>query len=260
MRTRRLTIAGLGAFAALALGIAGCAEDAGNGTGTNGGATTTPGAATSTPAGNAASAELTAAAQKLNDDTVTARLESSGITSTSTVDPKANQASATMTIGSARFAVRTVGDDIYVQADGLPNVQPGKWLHIDGAKAAGTSFDLIPDGDAAGANKFVDTIADVRETSPGTYSGTLDLTKVPAGNGVSVSTLGDQAKAVPFTATVDDQGRLTSLTIDMASINAQLGTMKTTYSDFGAPVSVSAPAAADTVEADPQLLKSLGIG
>jgi hypothetical protein len=264
MRNRRLTTAGVGAFAALALGLAGCAADdtSGGGSGSSGGAT--PSAATSAPAASDAASELAAAAQKLNDDTVTARLESTGLTSTSKVDPKANKADATMKItastGSADFAVRAVGEDVYIQADGLPNVQPGKWLHIDGTKAAGTSFDIIPDGDAAGARKFVDTVAEVTESSPGTYRGTLDLTKVPAGNGVSVSTLGDKAKAVPFTAAVDDQGRLTTLTIDMSSINPQLGTLKTTYSGFGEPVTVEAPAAADTVEPDPELLKLLGIG
>jgi hypothetical protein len=263
MRTRRLTTAGLGAFAALALGLAGCAADDNTGSGTSGGAT--PGAATSAPAAGAAASKLAAAAQKLNDDTVTARLESAGITSTSAVDPKGDKASATMTItsttGSADFAVRAVGDDVYIQADGLPNVQAGKWLHIDGTKAAGSSFDLIPDGDAAGAGRFLDTVADANETSPGSFSGTLDLTKMPTGsNGVSVNALGDKAKAVPFTASVDDQGRLTTLAIDMSAIDTKLGTLKTTYSDFGKPVSVEAPAAADTVEPDPQLLKLLGLG
>jgi hypothetical protein len=265
MRTRRLTTAGLGAFAALALGLAGCAADdsTGSGSGTSGGAT--PGTATSAPAAGEAASKLAAAAQKLNDDTVTARLESAGITSTSAVDPKADKANATMTItsttGSAEFAVRAVGEDVYIQADGLPNVQPGKWLHIDGTKAAGSSFDLIPDGDAAGAGKFLNTVAEAQETSPGSFSGTLDLTKMPTGSsGVSVNALGDKAKAVPFTATVDDQGRLNTLTIDMSAIDAKLGTLKTTYSGFGEPVSVEAPAAADTVEPDPQLLKLLGLG
>jgi hypothetical protein len=260
MRLRRLTTGGIGLLAAATLSLAGCAADNGSGTGTSTGG---PATATSAPAASA-TAELTAAAQKLNDDTVTTEVTSNGLTSSGKIDPKGNKADVTMKVtastGSADFHVRALGDDVYIQADGLPNVQAGKWLHIDAAKAAGTSFDVIPDGDAAGANRFLNTVADVKKDGTGSYSGTLDLTKVPAGGGVSIDTLGDKAKAVPFTATVDDQGRLTSLTIDMSALNAQLGSLKTTYSDFGSPVTVEAPATSDVVEPDPALLKALGIG
>jgi hypothetical protein len=261
MRLRRLTTGGLGLFAAAAIGLAGCGANSGTG-GTTGGAT--PGAATSAAAQGAAAAELTAAAQKLNDDTVTTQVTSNGLTSSGKIDPKGNKADVTMKVtastGSADFQVRALGDDVYIQARGLPNVQPGKWLHIDAAKAAGTTFDIIPDGDAAGANRFVKTVADVKKDGSGSYSGTLDLTKVPAGSGVTVNGMGDKASAVPFTATVDDQGRLTSMTIDMSGLSAQLGTLKTTYSNFGSPVTVAAPATSDIVEPDPALLKALGLG
>ena len=64
---------------------------------------------------------------------------------------------------------------------------------------------------------------------------------------------------MPFTATVDDQDRLTALTIDLTGIDAQLGTLKTTYSGFGTPVTVAAPTAAETVEAPDSLLQILGV-
>jgi hypothetical protein len=100
-------------------------------------------------------------------------------------------------------------------------------------------------------------MADVTDAGNGSYQGTIDLTKV-AGSGVSVDVLGGKGNKVPFTAKVDDQGRLTELTIDLSTIDAQLGKMTTTYSDFGATVTVAAPPAADVVEAPESLLQALG--
>jgi hypothetical protein len=250
---RRLATSGLGVFAALAIGLAGC------GTTTAPGVTPTPSAGSGEPsAPSAATAELTAAAQKLNDDTVKVTLESSAVRSTGDLDPKADKATMSMKIGAnSSVDLRTIGDDAWLQATGVPGVEPGKWLHIDGARLAGTSFDTLPDGDAAGAGKFVERMADVNKSGDGSYQGTIDLTKV-AGSGVSVDVLGGKGNSVPFTAAVDDQGRLSKLTIDLSSIDPQLGTMTTTYSDFGAPVTVAQPPAAQVVEAPDSLLQALG--
>ena len=159
---------------------------------------------------------------------------------------------------SSSVDLRSIGQDAWLQATGVPGVEAGKWLHIDGARLAGTSFDALPDGDAAGAGKFVERMADVTSSGDGSYRGTIDLTKVAGSGGVSVDVLGGKGNAVPFTATVDDQGRLAKLTIDLSSIDPQLGTMTTTYSDFGAPVTVAQPPAAEVVEAPESLLQALG--
>jgi hypothetical protein len=246
----RLATTGLGVFAALCLGLAGCgASDIS--------ATPSAGASEASPP-SAATAKLTAAAQKLNDDTVKVTLESATVRSTGNLDPGADKATMSVRIGTtSSIDLRTIGQDSWLQATGVPGVEPGKWLHIDGARLAGTTFDALPDGDAAGAGKFVERMADVTDAGDGNFRGTIDLTKV-AGSGVSVDVLGGKANSVPFTATVDDQGRLTELDIDLSSIDAQLGKMTTTYSDFGATVEVSAPPAADVVEAPESLLQALG--
>ena len=59
------------------------------------------------------------------------------------------------------------------------------------------------------------------------------MTKAEGVNAAAAALLGDGARAVPFTATVDPQGRLTSFEIDMSGINSAAGKMTTTYSDFG---------------------------
>jgi hypothetical protein len=252
----RLATSGLGVFAALCIGLAGCGDTAAPGV------TATPSAGASGTADasppSTATAELTAAAQRLNDDTVKVTLESSTLRSTGNLDPKADKATMSVRIGTnSSVDLRSIGEDAWLQATGVPGVEPGKWLHIDGARLAGTSFDALPDGDAAGAGKFVERMADVTKSGDGTYQGTIDLTKV-AGSGVSVDVLGAKGNSVPFTATVDDQGRLTKLTLDLSTIDPNLGTMTTTYSDFGAPVTVAAPPAAQVVEAPESLLQALG--
>ncbi|SNT13931.1 hypothetical protein SAMN05421812_103352 [Asanoa hainanensis] len=249
----RLATSGLGVFAALCIGLAGCGTTAAPSV------TSTPSAGTTDASPpSAATAELTAAAQKLNDDTVKVTLESSTVTSTGNLDPKADKATMTVRVGnSSNIDLRSIGQDAWLQATGVPGVEPGKWLHIDGARLAGTTFDALPDGDAAGAGKFVERMADVTKSGDGSYQGTIDLTKV-AGSGVSVDVLGGKGNKVPFTATVDDSGRLTQLTLDLSSIDAQLGKMTTTYSDFGASVQVAEPPAADVVEAPESLLQVLG--
>ena len=60
--------------------------------------------------------------------------------------------------------------------------------------------------------------------------------------------LGDKAKAVPATITLDDKGRLAALTIDLSAVDPT-ATIKVTYSDFGAPVTIDPPAKSDVVEA-----------
>ncbi|MEV4537991.1 hypothetical protein AB0J82_29845 [Asanoa sp. NPDC049518] len=249
----RLATTGLGVFAALCIGLVGC----GNTTAPGASATPSAGATEASPP-STATAELTAAAQKLNDDTVKVTLESSTVTSTGNLDPKADKATMTVRVGnSSNIDLRSIGEDAWLQATGVPGVEPGKWLHIDGARLAGTTFDALPDGDAAGAGKFVERMADVTKSGDGSYQGTIDLTKV-AGSGVSVDVLGGKGNAVPFTAAVDDSGRLTELTLDLSSIDPQLGRMTTTYSDFGAPVTVAEPPAAQVVEAPESLLQALG--
>ena len=251
----RLATTGLGVFAALCIGLAGCGNTAAPIVSATPSAGAT-GADASPP--SAATAELTAAAQKLNDDTVKVTLESATVTSTGNLDPKADKATMSVKIGTGSSVdLRSIGQDAWLQATGVPGVEPGKWLHLDGARLAGTTFDALPDGDAAGAGKFVERMADVSKTGDGAYSGTIDLTKV-AGSGVSVDVLGGKGNAVPFTAAVDDQGRLTKLTIDLSSIDPQLGMLTTTYSDFGSTVTVAAPPTADVVEAPESLLQALG--
>jgi hypothetical protein len=85
-------------------------------------------------------------------------------------------------------------------------------------------------------------VTQVRQDGPGRFTGTLDATKSPSANPRSVQALGAKAKAVPFTAEVDAEGRLIGLTLQMDAVQPGLPAMKARYSDFGTPVAVSKPA------------------
>jgi len=78
-------------------------------------------------------------------------------------------------------------------------------------------------------------------------TGTVDLTR---STGVSAPTPSDLEKAgpgaakIPFTATVDDQGRLIDLVIQADAVDRDL-TNEYAFSNIGKPGPVAAPAAAD---------------
>ncbi|MEU4793596.1 hypothetical protein ACFWRG_31455 [Micromonospora tulbaghiae] len=100
--------------------------------------------------------------------------------------------------------------------------------------------------------KLLAAVVDVRRSGDRSYAGTLDYTRSGA-NGKALMAAGDKAKALPFTATVDEQGRLSTFTMDMTPIDASLGQMSVTYSEFGTPVRLSPPAAGAAEEAPAEI-------
>lgn len=87
----------------------------------------------------------------------------------------------------------------------------GKWMHGERGKLTGSEFDAMAEGtDVTGADAILAAAADVRQTAPGTFAGTVDLTK--ATDAVFVDedqnmALGTQATTVPFTVVLDADRR-----------------------------------------------------
>jgi hypothetical protein len=255
MNTRRLATTGAALVAALSLGLTGCGTKtdadapAGNGS-------TSAAPATSAPAD--ARAELTAAAEKLNEQSVRMELKSAVVNGSGVMDPATKTGDMTMKMGAEGiFRVLLIGNDAYLKITGMQGM-PKKWLHMDATKLGKSGqLNLMPEGDPGGAKQMTDSVVDVEKTGAGAFAGTLDYTRTKA-NDESVKALGDKAKAVPFTAKVDDQGRLVEFAIDTSVLHEALGTMTTTYSDFGAPVAVEKPAASETQEAPQELIEAMG--
>ncbi|HEX6968463.1 MAG TPA: hypothetical protein VF174_06605 [Micromonosporaceae bacterium] len=253
MRIRRLALAGLGLATALLVGVGGCGTDAG------GNGSSSDKAADSASQQSALEA-LTAAGKKLGEDTFKMQMTlTDGVTATGVIDPAGKKSSLTLDFsdeeGEFKIDAIVIGDDAYVKLAGMP-MMPDKWMHLTGSSANSESIlgRLKSDDPTRFGDLSAGLITVERDGDRG-FKGTIDLTKTKETvDEETVKALGDKASAVPFTAKVDDQGRLVEMVIDMSAIDPKLGKMTTTYSDFGAPVDIKAPPASEIMEAPEGML------
>jgi hypothetical protein len=123
----------------------------------------------------------------------------------------------------------------------IPGMDGKSWRKMDGRGGPGT----LGDFDAAQIAKSLETAADVKWAGDDAVTGTIDLAKTGKQLGLAETDLSKLTeKTVPFQATFDGEGRLVrySLTMPKAA-GAEFPTkMDVTYSDFGLPVDVKAPA------------------
>lgn len=259
MNTRRMTTAGVALVAAFGLGLAGCGNDASNG---SAGPSASATSATSAAPEPSPLEALSAAAQKLNEQPFKIDFAMTGVNGKGAVDPTTKKLQMTMGIGAGNqamsFDLLAVEEEFYLRLKNVPQTS-GKWLHINARKLADNSqLGMMRSGDPLGTNNLIQGVSDVERNGEGSYQGTLDLTKSTSASAQSLKTLGDKAKAVPFTAKVDEEGRLTEFVVDLESLQAGMGQMKTTYSEFGTPVTVERPPASEVQEAPADVLRALG--
>jgi hypothetical protein len=266
MRTRRLTGLGLGLMATVAVAVAGCSADG-----------STPGASSpsdipSAPASSgaadpAAASALASATAALGTTSFKITMTSGpGVKLTGFVDAPGNKGTGTLAITgpNADIQVKTllVDQDLYVQVPGI--TKAGTWTHVDVARLPeGANVGLRPGQiDPANTAKVLTSTTDVQRVDARSYKGTLDLTKVAGITGVDKVTVdgwGAAAQKVPFTAGLDDQGRLSALTIDLPTVNGkQSQPLEVLYTDYGTPVTAERPAANEITEAPDSLYTSLG--
>lgn len=137
---------------------------------------------------------------------------------------------------------------------GFPKL-PKKWLLLDPAKVTdpqGTP--LTFDGpDPANAALLFASVVTAEQTGPGQYRGTLDLTKAAdadVAEAQEITAMGEAAKAVPFTATVDTSARLDTIRVQVpAAGKARAHEHQITYTGYGTAPKVTAPSAADSQDA-----------
>ena len=152
------------------------------------------------------------------------------------------------------IAATQVGPKLWVKIDlGSANGKLGlnsrKWYLVDQTKLTGhkkkifdvANFDML---DIAGLMEGTGGVVRKDATH---VTGTVDLTRstgVSAPSDADLTRAGPGAAKVPFTATIDDQGRLVDLLIQADTIDRDL-TNEYAFSNFGAPTPIAAPAAAD---------------
>jgi hypothetical protein len=159
-------------------------------------------------------------------------------------------------------STRLVGENLYVQVPGL--TKAGTWTRIDISRLPeGANVGLRPGQiDPANTAKLLTATTDVRQTDARSFTGTLDLTKAAGVTGVSQVTIdkyGTAAQNVPFTAGLDDQGRLSALTIQLPPLGGQqVQPLEVLYTDYGVAVADLTPPAAQVVDAPADVYKVLG--
>jgi hypothetical protein len=229
---------GIAAFA-----LAGCALLAATGCG---GHTAGKAKAPAAAAPDTSVTVLVAAAEPLHATSYRFTTTAAGITGQGAADPAAKV--VTMTTGSAIDVLYLGGDLYFKYPKGLPGAESfgnGKWLHLDASKVALSKLGVSDFADPAGAYGYLKSADRVQKIGDRHYTGTLDLTRSGAAP-KSAESMGEAAKAVPFEATLDDQGRLSTLDVTV-KVNGTDVTTHTTFSDYGAKVAAARPA--DAVEA-----------
>jgi hypothetical protein len=151
-----------------------------------------------------------------------------------------------------------LGDDVY-----LKGFDPqGRWWHLSLSRFPSRStFRLL--ADPLFGIKFLTTASNVKQDAPGTFTGTLDVTKVTA-SGITnqiadLLAKGDPAgaTAVPFTATVDSQGRLAGVKATFTGVSKS-GRLpyELKIVEYGASAPAVRPSRTETVEAPPEAYNS----
>jgi hypothetical protein len=203
-----------------------------------------------------------AAAAGLAKEPFKLKFASLGQQATGSVDPVAKVSEIATTLDNgATITARQFGTEQFVQVTGdtatALHAVPGKWMRVD-TKGLPSGNPLSPDRNqaAAGAN-LLKNAKSVRLDGPGAYSGQVDLSR--GGAAQLPSSVTGKLKAVPFTASLDSQGRFVSLAFDLNSVVSGAGELKSTYSDYGVPVSVARPAAGETVAMPDAFKKAIGL-
>lgn len=242
---RRFTVLGLGALTVASLALAAC------GTSSNTTASGSPSASTSS-ASIAPDVALANAITALKDQGFDVNATEGTVTGNGTIDPS-NKAGTIEVKGTQQgvsidVAFTEIGTDAWAKVDlgalsSQLGINPKKWMKLDLSKMTGKDsmpFDLSQ-GDALELGKLISSVADVKRTDATHLTGTVDLTAATGPNAPdadAVQKAGAAAKAIPFTATLDSQGRLTELKINGSSDLA----LDFQLTNFGSPTKVTPPA------------------
>lgn len=270
MRTRRLAGAGLGLLATAAFGMAGCTE---GGTGAAPGASASSASgspeasATGGTTGSDAAAALAASTTDLGSTSFKITMSAgTALSMTGAVDPPNGVGSTTLNVGAGSGTVKVqtllVGQDLYLKLGEAS--ASAKWMHVDVSRLPeGANIGIRPGQiDPANTERLLRSTTEVRQIDARTFAGTLDLTRAVGFTGVSKITIdgyGEAAKTVPFRASLDEQGRLSSMTVDLpAAAGQQAQPLEVRYTDFGAAVTVTKPTAAEVTEAPESVYTTLG--
>jgi hypothetical protein len=263
MNRRRWALAGLAMIASLSLATTGCANEDGNSDNNSNDTGTT--ASTAPADAKQALADSVKALAEGNFKFTLADSESTGSGSVH-APSKSARLTAKPKEGEGEMGFVILDQDRWLKLDLGPELNsalklPNKWMHIDPTKVTDSEllkemsieFGSAEKVDPVGSAIILNSLVTAERTGDGAYSGTVDLTKATDAGLVDeddIDKLADKAKAIPFTAAVDGQGRLTKLTLEIPAAGAVTAhQLEATYSEYGNATAAQKPPAGQTQEA-----------
>lgn len=258
MRNRRWAIAGLTVVASLALASTACGGSKNSGDASSTGTPVGPKRALADSVAGIAEGNFTFTLTN-EESVVTGALHASSKSGQFELKPMPGAKGMTtgfIVIGTQRWVKMDLGPELNESLN-----LPDKWMYLDSEKITNADalkklsidFSSPEMVDPVGAFKIIGSVVSVARTAQGTYTGTVDLTRVKdttaIGEGL-VTSLGDKAKSIPFTAALDNHGRLTQLNLDIpAAGKVTEHEIEMRYADYGSTIAVKRPAPGDTADA-----------
>jgi hypothetical protein len=172
---------------------------------------------------------------------------------------------------TSTIEVLTLGAETYLKMDmgelaqtlGLDLLTGKKWMRIDRSKIEDLD-DLrmdVSNTDFLSLRAMLGSAQSVQVVGDRKYGGTLDLSKdenSPLTDDELFTALGSKVSAVPFTVTLDAQGQLAELLIDVpVAGDIAAHQLKMTLNEYGAVTLPTAPTGSDVVEAPDTVYRML---
>ncbi|MGN9812239.1 hypothetical protein ACTMSW_23140 [Micromonospora sp. BQ11] len=255
MTLRRRLVAGL-ALAAV-LPVAGC---------TGGDPGRAEPAATHPPTRSPADvrADLEAAAARLGEAPLRIRTERLGGGGHSFVlgamDPTGDDAEMTFEMVKqgkvTRLQLVQVDGDVYLRLD---DASDQGWARLGTTDVpADSRLNVLPAGDPVGIRALLRTATEITDEGTGKYRGVLDASRSPNVDAAAIPGYGADPRKVPFTASTDDQGRLTQVVLDLNAAAPGAGTHKFFFYGFGGSYPIRRPTGPVT-DAPSSVTSKLGV-
>jgi hypothetical protein len=204
-----------------------------------------------------ATTDLRAAVGELTKTSYKYTMKAGDASGQGSIDPAAAQRGMTVSISAEGPPFKTellsLGPELFARISGLPvpGIDGKKWMRIDRSKIKSFGALGIRDiDDPTGVTTLSQTIVTIQKTGDRAYKGTLDLSKGSAAFGLdeaAVRQLAEQAKSVPFEATVNDKSKLASwkMTIPAHGSEKEI-TFELAYTEHGGSFPLTKPAAGET--------------
>lgn len=198
---------------------------------------------------------LTSSAEALEEETVRFEMTMGDfMTITGVADPAAEAAEMAMTFDAEGMTMDmefvVIGTDIWMNMGELGALLGAEtpWMLVDLTRVGSDALmGFDPESrDPMGASEMLQGLGEVEQVDERTFEGVLDLT-VAGSNMIDdemVDLLGDDATRLAFTATIDDQDRLSTMSIALPPIpELDVDTIDVRYFDYGTDVEITPPPA-----------------